>query len=186
MCCVILLKGMLPSEHDRNALIWLTFTDYDHEWKLLNLASVSHFGGNIYVKNWLSVFIFSLSLKYWNNGLLSQWAAEFTGKVKYMCLPEKVTFSWKKKEWEKFKGSRGFFPFPWSLSLKSDIPKAFIIDFCLVCFQNPRLHYLLPEQSHVLVCVYIYYKKNFALCLPWSLMQFKFTISYPVSTACRK
>lgn len=96
MCHVTLLEGMLSSECDRNALTWLIFTDHDHQWKWLNLARVSHFGGYIYVKNWLSVFAFSLSLKSWNNGLLSWGAAELTGKVKCMLSPQKVTFSWRK------------------------------------------------------------------------------------------
>lgn len=91
---VILLEVMLSSECDRNSPTWLIFTDHDHQWKLLIWASANHFGGNIYVKNWLSVFVLSLSLKSWNNGFLSQAAAEFTGKAKYMLLPQKVTFSW--------------------------------------------------------------------------------------------
>lgn len=143
MCRVLLLKGMLSSDCDWNALTWLIFTDHDHQWKLLNLASVSHFGGYIYVKNWLSVFVFSLNtLKQWSALSRSCWVYR-EGEIYALTWAGHIFMM-------ENKGGRNlkevvFFHFPSSLSLRSDIPAAFLIDFCLVCFQNSRLHYLLSE-----------------------------------------
>lgn len=95
------------------------------------------------------------------------------GKI-YVLTWEGHIFMIENKNGRNLKEVMGFFPFPWSFSLKLDIPKTFMTDFCLVCFQNSRLHYLLPDQSHVLICAYIYYKKilQFVYLDVWCSSQF--------------